>query len=548
MSARGLGTIAYRRVRNALESAPPIGSIDEMTIAVDKNPPPRVGLVFALARRPAARRALGVVAVVAAALIWTFLLRLPVWRIDGPDDAFYAEVAHLWTRGALPYVAAFDVKPPGLFALLAVAQLWLGPDLDALRAVAVLCDAVAAAGVFFLGRRFGSTALGVFAATLYPFLSEVVAGNDAYPPLAALTTLAFLAALSRLPILKRAALAGLAIGAAGAVKQTAAFEAVALLAVLTRAPDAAPRRIRIAAAFVAAAAAAPLGFLIYFAWHDAAGALIADTVLNALRRPASDGEGLSFAAGLMRFLPLQRAVMPIFGFACLALLRRGALARAAPSLAVDAAALWFALASLAIVIERSIGENYLAPTLAPGLLLTGALVVFAPPALAGIAPAVRLAMVGLAAVAAALFIRVGEIRAGEARAPQETRAIAAAAAAIRARGPAPTDRLYVVNRSGWLYPATGLAPPTAYFFPGHTLCEFPGAGRARLVEALATGPRYVVVADRRIGGYCDLAANWLVVADVLARSYRPLAHVTGEADFYDVYEAVGGAARAPNPG
>ncbi len=519
-----------------------------MTIAAHKNPAPRLGLAVALGQNRAARRAVGVVAAFAAALIWTALLRLPVWRIDGPDDAFYVEVAHLWTRGVLPYVGAFDVKPPGLFALLAVAESWLGPDLDALRAVAVFCDAVAAAGLFFLGRRFGSTALGVFAATLYPFLSEVVAGNDAYPPLAALTTLAFLAALSPSPILRRAVLAGLAIGAAGAVKQTAVFEAVALLAVLMRAPDAAPRRIGVAAAFLGAAAAAPLGFLIYFAGHGAAGALIADTVLEASRRPASEGEGLSFAAGLMRFLPLQRAVMPIFGLACLALMRRRALAMAAPGLAVDAAALWFALASLAIVIERSIGENYLGPTLAPGLLLTGALVAFAPPALAGIAPAVRLAMVWLAAVAAALFIRVGEIRAGEARAPQETRAIAAAAQAISASGPAPTDRLYVVNRSGWLYPATNLAPPTAYFFPGHTLCEFPGAGRVRLAEALAARPRYIVVADRRIGGYCDLAANWRVVADALARSYRLLAHVTGEADFYDVYEAVGGADRAPNPG
>jgi len=548
MSARGPATTAYRRVRDALESAPPNGPIDDMTLAADQNPAPRVGLVFALGRRPAAHRALGVVAAFAAALIWTFLLRLPVWRIDGPDDAFYAEVAHLWTRGALPYVGAFDVKPPGLFALVAVAQLALGPGLDALRAVAVVCDAVAAAGLFFLGRRFGSTALGVFAATLYPFLSEVVAGNDAYPPLAALTTVAFLAALSPIPIVKKAALAGLAIGAAGAVKQTAAFEAVALLAVLLRAPDAGPRRFVVAAAFLAAAAAAPLGFLLYFAGHGAAGALIADTVLEALRRPASEGEGLSFAAGLMRFLPLQRAVMPIFALALLALLRWRALAGAAPRLVVEAAALWFALASLAIVIERAIGENYLAPTLAPGLLLTGALVVFAPPALAGIAPAGRLAAVGLAAVAAALAVRVGEIRAGEARAPQETRAIDAAAQAIRASGPAPTDRLYVVNRSGWLYLVTGLAPPTAYFFPGHTLCEFPGAGRVRLAEALATRPRYIVVADRRIGGYCDLAANWLVVADVLARSYRPLAHVTGEADFYDVYEAVAGANAAPDPG
>jgi hypothetical protein len=544
MSARGLATTAGRRVRDAPASAPPVGSIDDATFAAHRSLYPRVGFVVALGGRPAARRALAVVAVVAAALIWTALLRLPVWRIDGPDDAFYVEVAHLWTRGVLPYVGAFDVKPPGLFALVAVAQSALGPNLDALRAVAVLGDGVAAAGLFFLGRRFGSTALGVFAAALYPFLSEVVAGNDAYPPLAALTTLAFLAALSPLPILRRAALAGLAIGAAGAVKQTAAFEAVALLAIVLRASDAAPRKIEVAAAFALAALVAPLGFLLYFACHDAAGALIADAAVNALRRPASDGEGLSFAAGLMRFLPLQRAVMPIFALALLALLRRRALVRATPGLAFDAAALWFALASLAVVMQRSIGENYLAPTLAPGLLLTGALVVFAPPALKRVAPALRLAMAGLAAVAAALAIRVGEIRAGEARAPQETRAIAEAAAAIHASEPAPTDRLFVVNRSGWLYLATGLAPPTAYFFPGHTLCEFPGAGRVRLTEALAARPRYIVVADRRIGGYCDLAANWLVVDDALARSYRLLAHAAGEADSYDVYEAVGRTAPA----
>jgi len=264
-----------------------------MTFAGHQSPFPRFGVAAALGRSPAAGRAVRVLAAFGAALIWTFVLRLPLRRVDGPDDAFYIEVAHLWTRGALPYVGAFDIKPPGLFALVAVAESLLGPSLDTLRAVAIFCDAVTATNLFFLGRRFGSTSLGVFAATLYPFLSEVVSGNDAYPPLAALTTLAFLAALSPLPIVKRALLAGLAIGAAGAVKQTAVFEAVALPAIVLRAPDAAPRRIEAAAAFLAAAAAAPLGFLLYFAGHGAAGPLIADTILNALRRPASDGEGLS---------------------------------------------------------------------------------------------------------------------------------------------------------------------------------------------------------------------------------------------------------------
>jgi hypothetical protein len=527
MSARGLATTARRRVRDAPASAPPVGSIDDTAFAARRSPYPRVGRVgFALA-------------VLGAALVWTAALRLPLWRLDGPDAPFYIEVGHLWARGAPPYVGAFDVKPPGLFALVAVAESWLGPSLDALRAVAIFSDAVAATNLFFLGRRFGSTTLGMFAAILYPFLSEVVAGNDAYPPLAALTTLAFLAALSPLPILKRAALAGLAIGAAGAVKQTAAFEAIALLAIVLRAPDAAPRRIEVAAAFALAALVAPLGFLLYFAWRGAAGPLIADTIVNALRRPASDVEDISFAAGLMRWLPLQRSVMPIFGLACLALMRRSALARAAPGVPVGALGLWFALASLSVAIQRSINENYLGPTLAPGLLLTGGLVIFALPALARIAPAARLAMVGLATVAAALYIRAGELKARP-----ETRAIAEAAEAIRASAPAPGDKLFVVNRGVWLYTATNLSPPTARFFPMHMICDFPDAGLGRLAEALATRPRYVVVADRRQRYYCELTANWLVIDDALARSYRLLAHVAGEADSYDVYESVGRTAPA----
>jgi len=510
-----------------------------MAFAAHQGLLPGIGVARALLRHPAARRAIGVAAALGAALIWTVLLRLPLCRRDGPDDAFYIEVAHLWTRGVLPYVGAFDIKPPGLFALVAAAESVLGPYLDTLRAVAILCDAVTAASLYFIGRRFGSTKLAIFAAALYPFLSEVVPADDAYAPLAALTTLAFLAALSPLPIVKRALLAGLAIGAAGTVKQTAAFEAVALLAIVLRAPDAAPRRIQATAAFALAAAAAPLGFLLYFAWRGAAGPLIADTVLLALRRPASDSEGLSFAAGLMRYLPLQRSLMPIFGLACLALIRRSALARAAPGVAVDALGLWFAFASLSVAIQRAIGENYLGPTLAPGLLLAGALVVFAPPALAGVAPAVRLAMVGLAAVAAALYVRAGDLKTRYA-----THLIAQAVEAIRASGPTPNDKLFVVNRGVWLYPATDLPPPTAYFSALHTLCDFPGAGRDRLAEALATRPRYLVVADRRIHYACEQADRWSLVDAVLARSYHLLAHAQGEGDSYDVYEADGRTAPA----
>ena len=468
------------------------------------------------------------------ALAWTLLVRLPLWRMDGLDDAFYVEVAHLWSRGDLPYAYAFDVKPPGFFAILAVAQTWFGPTLDSLRAVAVVFDALAATGMFFLGRRFGAPAVGVFAAVLYPILSEVVTSNDAYCPLAALTIFAFLAALSRAPLLRRAALAGVLIGAAGVVKQTAAFEAIALLLVLLSAPDARRRRAITAAVFVASAALVPLAFLADFAAHGAAQALIDDAVLGALIRPASAAEGVTLLGGVGRYVVLQKSDVAIFGFACLALMRRRALRDALPEAPLRALEAWFALATLSILAQRAIAITYLGPTLAPGLLLAGLCLTQAAPELRRIPRVVRLVALALASVAIALAVP-GNLLTMR----QQTGALATAAAAIHDSRPREGDRLYVVNRGDWLYSAVDLPPATQYFYPGHTLCDFfADKGPGLLGSILATEPRYVVVADRRLHYACEQKDRWPVVDETLQRSYRRIAHAAGASDFYDVYEAV----------
>ena len=508
-----------------------------MTPVADPIPPSRAGSAFALAR---ASDSAVVAAFVAygAALAWTLLVRLPLWRMDGLDDAFYVEVAHLWARGVLPYVGAFDVKPPGFFALVAAAQTLLGPSLDLLRAVAVAFDAVTASALFFLGRRFGSASLGLFAAILYPVLSELVTSNDAYCPLAALTTLAFLAALSPLSLVKRAALAGLLVGAAGTVKQTAGFEAVALLLILVGAPDGAGRRGGAALAFALAAAIAPLGFLVYFVSHGAAQALIDDAVLGAFSRPASASEGLTFVDGVGRFFLLQKSVVAIFGLACLALLRRRTLAKALPDAPLGALEAWFVFATLSILAQRSIAITYVGPTLAPGLLLAGLCLTRATPELGRVPAAMRLGALALATVATSLAIPGNDLSVR-----QETEALAVAAAAIRASGPTSQDRLYVVNRGAWLYGAVELPPPTKYFYPGHTLCDFfQEKGPGLLQEILATEPRYLVVADRRLHYVCERKDRWRIVDAVLERSYRRIAHATGDADFYDVYERDGAPA------
>jgi hypothetical protein len=286
-------------------------------------------------------------------------------------------------------------------------------------------------------------------------------------------------------------------------------------------------------AYASAVAVAPLGFLIYFAWHGAAGALFADAVVAALQRPASASEGITFAGGLVAFLPLQQGLLPLTGLALLAMLRGRALKRAALGLPVGALSAWFAAALASVIAQRSSFTQYLAPALAPALLLAGFCAAKALPELARIPEWARLALLALLSVAAA------------ASAPgvdfvnrQDLPALTAAAQAIRASGPAPGDKLYVVNRSVWLNSMVDLAPPTKYFFPFQTLCAFAGAGPSAVAEILAARPRYVVIADRRRKYYCELPESWRLIDAALGRSYRPLARAAGNFDFYDIYEAV----------
>jgi 4-amino-4-deoxy-L-arabinose transferase-like glycosyltransferase len=464
-----------------------------------------------------------------ACLAWTLGVRLPILTREGMDESFYVEVAHLWTRGMLPYVGAFDVKPPGYFALLALAQTVFGPTLESLRLVTILGDATTAASLYFIGRRMGSNALGLFAALASPLLAEFVTNNDCYSALAALTTLAFVPAFSSLPILRRASAAGLVIGAACTVKQTAAFEAVALLIVLLRAPEAAERRTLAASAFCLSALAAPLGFLIYFAAHGAVGPLLADTVEFAVMRPGLDQ---GFLIGLAHFAPVQRPIAAGFVVAFVALLRRSAVARAAPGSRVDAAAIWFGLAILGVLAQHTVYQNYLGPMLSPLILLAGCGARWALPELKRFAPGLRLFALGLVMTATALSCRIGHFARPLDRAP-----IAEAARIVLATDPRPDDKLFALDFGGWINVATDLAPPTPFFHRMHLLCDFPNAGPARLAEALAARPRYVVVGaylKRHTG--CDDVVAWPLVEPALKAGYRRLAHVDGDVQSFDIYE------------
>ena len=472
-------------------------------------------------------------AVFLVALAWSFAVHLPLLHNESGDDANFAWISHQWMHGTLPYLGAFDIKPPGLFALLGVSELAFGPTLEAARALTVVTDATTATGLFFLARRFGGAQVGAFAAAIYPVMSLLAVAYDAVSWLSAFTVLAFLAALSELSPIRRAALAGLLIGAAATVKQSAAFEAMALAWIVTSAPNALGRRGRTWLAFAVGAAAAPLGFLIYFALHGATGSLIENAVVDALRRPGSELEGISFLDGLGRFLLLQKGVLPLGPICICAVLRRRELQAAAPGLPLNALFAWLAAACAAVILQRSLYPQYLAPTLAPALLIAGFW------AARDLTKLIHARSVGCLMALAALTL-ISALRTGAAEYArsnsQDSSLLQRTAEAIRASGPQPTDRLYVVNRGLWLNSILDLAPPTKYIFPTHALCAFYDAGAKAVEENLAAQPRYILVADRRLRFGCEKPERWPPIDDALKRSYRLLAHVAGERDAYDVYE------------
>ena len=379
---------------------------------------------------------LAAAAVTCLAALWALAWHIPAHGLQGPDDGFFITVAHLWTSGAPPYLNAFDVKPPGFFALLALAQWLFGASEATLNGFTALCDAVAAIALWRIGRRLGGPSVGAFAAFAYPVLSQMLAANPVYPPLAAATTTAFALALSPFALTTRAALAGLAIGFAITIKQTAILEALALLWMLLRDREAESRRVRVGVAFAAGAAIAPLAFALVFAAKGALAPLIADAVEAAIRRPVMEGEPLT--QNVARFISVQSKMWPVATLAAIAATQWRWLFPGASAGRAEGIALWFAASWLQLILQHSRWLNYLGPTFAPALLLCGA-------AIAVVLHNKQAKVAALAVVFAGTVVIAYPFRIWPFLDPEDAPAIAAAAARYRralpgAAGPAARHR------------------------------------------------------------------------------------------------------------
>ncbi|HVY20374.1 MAG TPA: glycosyltransferase family 39 protein [Bauldia sp.] len=487
-----------------------------------------------------------------AILIWSAAVRLPFAGFAEDDEFLFAVVAREWLHGGLPYVTAFDIKPPGIFFIYAIVQAIFGASHAVFKGLEIVATAGGAAVLFLMLRRIGRGRLALWGAVLYPVYTLAFEGTSAVNMLLQLPfVIATFAAVfsatgdevANRDRLSRAFLAGLAIGSAGMIKQTAVFEATAALLVLA---FCAPQvtRLRVVALYVIGAALPALAFSAYFLAVGHFREMFDATVVLALHRVdpgvlAAYGPlagQLTVPGAIFSTIRQSTEVVFLWGTAIFALVRVAEIGRIVPVRLLVLAVTWLAFALASVVFSRALASYYLLATIPPLLILSGAFFCYGFSAVRIDRPATLIAPM-LLAIATLLGVERGKLFHVD---PwiYDGQLVARTTEAIRTLGPAPDDRLLVLTRGLPLYVTTGLRPPTPYFHGTHLMTVFPTPVDNPLAVSLAANPRFIVLANPERLLNAGSPQRQRQALDYLAAHYRVAAVENGQVDTYSVYEFV----------
>lgn len=159
-----------------MSEEPGIGSRDGAGVATGATTGATTGV--------AAGAAIGVALVGATAMIglrWA-LIDLPLER----DEGEYAYIAQRLLSGELPYVHAFNQKPPGVFVAYAAAFLLGGPSVAAVRWLGLLWSLATGLVLAGLTRRLAGPLAGAFALLAFavldgdPQLTAIAANTEQF--------------------------------------------------------------------------------------------------------------------------------------------------------------------------------------------------------------------------------------------------------------------------------------------------------------------------------------------------------------------------------
>lgn len=494
-------------------------------------------------------------ALLACGLLVLFLRlpALPQAVIDW-DESVYLLMGRSMLQGHLPYTAIWDHKPPGLYALFALAQLLLGPSILSIRLLAVAAVTASCWLLLLYGRRLlGSWAIGGLAALFYAVFSLQNGGlaTNSEILLAPFTVGAFLllgvgsgvpaAIRPRRPGVFLAA--GLLLGAAIQIKVVAAAELLAVLALIGVTPwvsrwldqPATPRAALSSAALVTLGALLPL--LVVAAYFAVRGHFADYYYANVTANLIYASSAQFSWALLSQALAAQlRGGLLLWTGAGAAGVLAWLIRRRHPRIAVALAVLgaWLAVVVAAVLVSRRIYWHYFLQALPPLSLL----------AAAGIAHAVRLDSAlprARQALLLALILALG-LAAPLAR---PVRGSLDEAAALVRRTPrvdvsvytadylrqrmAPDDYLFVADAGPVLYYLTDARIPTRYALPAFLnrpeVAAMTGVDPlAEMERIMALRPRYVVLVEE----YLHDPAFFDALQAHLARDYVLEQNIEGQ--------------------
>jgi 4-amino-4-deoxy-L-arabinose transferase-like glycosyltransferase len=460
--------------------------------------------------------------VLAAIFALAVAVRAPFNGNSGVDEAYYLIIGRQWLHGLPPYAGAYDVKPPLLFLLMAGAEALFGPTLLAAKALTTASVAIAASGLYLLGRRFMSGLAGGAAALLYIFSSLNLGGtfSPAELIMAPFTTSGMLLGASALEAsghLRRHRLlvSGLLFGAAACIKQTALFEAVAFALVLLWTLREA--RLQACVAFATGFCGVPAGFALYFAAIGHFGDLVDLVAVSALQRAGtaySPGWGEAVKRTGIDALQVLPAIIMAAGF--WASSRRAGNRAACISRLLAA----WTIGALTGLLSAGAMIHFYALTVLQPLCLTAGM--FAVQAFGRVESPARQWIWRTAALGLSIYFSVWSAAALYLPSGDSPSAAVAAASAIR-RQSKPGDRIFVADRDLLVYLAAGVDPAGPVFHPLQLLCDFPlpGADRA-FAGAVALSPAFVVVADPALHLNCEHPERRAMLEARLVRDYCPL--------------------------
>ena len=447
--------------------------------------------------------------VIAAALVGlTLIVRLPFVHIVNDDEAFFSVMGQRWLHGEWPYTASFDVKPPLIFALFAMAQAVFGLSLATIKGLEIVFTAWGAIALQRLVRRHGSEAVSLWAGALYPIYSLTLQGVSESSSVLQLPFI--IAAFSCVLAAKddrsapwRLVAGGVLIGLAGMIKQTAIFEAAGLFGVVVwlyrgRQP------VRAALAYGLGAAVPVVAFAGLFLAAGHLGDAYEAVIHTALTRMNYDvpGQNGHLAGGLTRVLPLCKPLVVILCLAGFSLARTARIGEGVSAPLRLAAIVWTLSALVDVIAQHAMFAYYAAMLIPPLLILSGGLVMH------GIAFPDRYRQPIIAAFAAAAILVPlgfdrGSLKVSDSTGPNDFAATQAAAADLKQLGLKPTDRLLVLRRGLYTYVLTGALPAARYYHGLQLTCDFPLPDKAPLALALAQRPRFIVTADPDYGVRCE---------------------------------------------